>query len=385
MSAENRNKSEFIMIYAIALGIMARFLVMVWGYNFDFESYKSVGDIVSKGGNVYAETSRYNYAFIFSVIQGIGFSIFGKYEELFRVYIVGLLTTADIGIFLWIKKKYNLQKGLLFFLNPISVIITGYHNQFDNIAVLFALLASSYFDEESQELTKKDCIAILFLTLSMLTKHILFLFLVWIFFRKKQQGLLKRIAYSFTPVVAFMISFIPFVVDNQAALTGVIENVFSYRSYNNFPLLRYIFKIIMIPNQFYFLIYLIIMILLGLVYRKKTFGNLLLLYLVCMVTFSSAIANQYLIIPIVALVVYEKTRYFYMYEVVGTIYCILNGNELHLKDALISRIPQLKQLVDALSQEGGGSITLMAVILVLFLISIRITDSNMKASEANMM
>ena len=373
------NKREFAIsavVFVIAIGIIARFLVMAWGHNYDFESYKIVGEIVSKGGNIYAETHRYNYAFVFSIIQGLGFRIFGAYEELFRVYIVGILTLADVGIMLWINNRYNYKMGMLFFLNPISIIITGYHNQFDNIAVLFALIASSYFDEDSESLTKNDFIAIAFLTLSMLTKHVLFMFLLWIFFRKNKVGFTKKVAYSLIPMIVFLISFIPYVIGNEAAFTGVIKHVFLYRSYNNYPLLSYLLKLIMLPNRFYFIVYLILMIVLGVAYREKSFGDMLLLYFVCMVAFSSAIANQYLIIPIVTLIVYRKNCLLYLYEIIGTIYCLLNGNELHLKNAVISRIPQLSDFVNLLSKEGGIAITMMTVVLVLFLILVKTKNAN---------
>lgn len=69
----NDNGDVFIVI--CALGIMARFFVMQLGHNYDFESYMIVGDIVSKGGNVYAETYRYNYGFVFFFIQGLGYKL----------------------------------------------------------------------------------------------------------------------------------------------------------------------------------------------------------------------------------------------------------------------------------------------------------------------
>lgn len=354
--------SANVMILGTALGIIARFLMMVWGNNYDFESYKIVGEIVSKGGNVYAETSRYNYAFIFSLIQGIGYRVFGSYEQLFRVYIVGVLTLVDVGIMLWMSDRYNNVYGLLFFLNPISIVITGYHNQFDNIAVLFALIASSFYDEESEKLTKKDLISIVFLTLSMLTKHLLFMFFIWILFRK-MKGRIKKIVYVFVPGVIFILSFIPFVVCNEKAFDGVLNNVFLYRSYNNYPLLRYLLRVVAIPNQLYFVIYLVMMAVIGWAFRKRSFRDQLLLYFVCMVSFSSAVANQYLIIPIAALIICENKLFFIAYELLGTMYCVLNVNELHLDAAITSRIPGLSNIISKLSGEGGIMITMMMIVL----------------------
>ncbi len=46
----------------LSLGIILRFFAMSFGSNYDFESYCIVGEIAGKYRNVYAETSRYNYA-----------------------------------------------------------------------------------------------------------------------------------------------------------------------------------------------------------------------------------------------------------------------------------------------------------------------------------
>jgi len=50
-----------LFITAVAIGIGLRIWVSTFGYNFDFESYAVVASIIDSGGNVYAETHRYNY------------------------------------------------------------------------------------------------------------------------------------------------------------------------------------------------------------------------------------------------------------------------------------------------------------------------------------
>ena len=370
----NNDVNSTIVILSIVIGVIARYLVMSLGYNYDFDSYKIVGEIVSRGGNVYAETSRYNYGFIFSLIQGLGYKAtslidLGKVDFIFRVYIVSVLTLADVGIACWIRKNFNLNLSLLFFLNPVSIIITGYHNQFDNIAVLLALLATSFVDEESSNLTKKDFVSIILLSLSLMTKHILFIFFGWIFLQKnKGQSIIKRLAYTFIPPAIFLLSFIPFCIGNTAALEGIVNNVFRYRSYNNFPLLRVILKIIPIPNSMYFYIYVAIMIVVGLLLRKKRFSDMMILYFASMVAFSSAIANQYLIIPVIALVVYRNKIYFWLYEIFGFIYCILNGNELHFAGRIQAHYPSSERVLSILSGEGGVMVMLMAFVLAVMII-----------------
>jgi hypothetical protein len=111
---------------------------MTLGYNYDFESHLIVGKIVSSGGNVYAETSRYNYGPIFSLCLGLFYylsSFLGNPSFAYRMFIVCFLTCFDIALSFLLYKKYkSMSIAALFFLNPVSIIITGYHNQFDVLA-----------------------------------------------------------------------------------------------------------------------------------------------------------------------------------------------------------------------------------------------------------
>lgn len=366
ISTEEKN---VLYLFLILFGFFARYVVMSFGHNFDFESYKIVGEIVSRGGNVYAETARYNYGFIFFLIQGFLYktAVFinpSNVELTFRIGIVAALTFADLGIACWIIRKYNLKLGAIFFLNPISIIITGYHNQFDNIAVLFALFAIDFIDDKSKELTRKDFIAITLFAISMITKHICFAFFIWMFFRKGYSTL-KRIAYVCLPFGIFLLSFIPFIVGNKQALDGIVHNVFMYRSNNNYPFFRLIFSFITFPNQFMFVLYLFIMVIIGLILRRVKTEKVFLLYLIAMVAFSSAIANQYLIIPIIALVLYENKCYFIIYEFLGTIYCLLNENELHLIERAADAFPEFNWLTGRLAMGGGISVVLMTWVLAI--------------------
>lgn len=252
---------------------------------------------------------------------------------------------------------------MIFFLNPISIIITGYHNQFDNIAILFALLAMDFVDDESKTLTKHDYIAIALLSVSMLTKHICFVFLIWMFFRK--YGVLKRVAYAGVPLGIFLLSFIPFTLGNRVAFDGILHNVFLYRSYNNYPFFRVLFGIIPFPYQYFFVVYTSIMIIIGWIYRNFEVEKSFLLYLIAMVAFSSAVANQYLIIPLVALVLYKNQFFFCFYELLGFTYFLLNANELHMAGRVISIFPEYESIISIIASEGGCVVVLMTWVLAI--------------------
>ena len=102
-----------VLAFLLSLGVVLRILLALsFPGNFDRASYEIVGTIVQSGGNVYAETARYNYA-------PPWFLILGAFEAMhlqLRVAIPVLLTAADLGlatlIYVWTSSA---RAALLFF------------------------------------------------------------------------------------------------------------------------------------------------------------------------------------------------------------------------------------------------------------------------------
>jgi len=318
------NNESLGFAFLVFVGIAWRFCVLTLGHNFDWESYCIVGDIVTSGGNVYAQTYRYNYGPFFSMIQGLLYRIstFAPADAellLYRVLMVLTLTLADLGIAFFIGRNYSMVGAIVFFLNPVSIVITGYHNQFDNIAILFALISTLYYNEE-ESFSKKDGWFVFWLTLCLITKHILFLIPIFLIF-KKNLPIKKKLVYTVLPPFLFLCSFIPFCIDNLDALHGIVNNVFLYRSFNNAPLMNFIYKLVGFPDGMKFFVYIGLMCLLAYCLKGLDFENSIYMYLIAMVAFSSAIANQYLAIPLAALCILNTRWFKYIY--MGLVGCFL--------------------------------------------------------------
>lgn len=326
----NINLKGFIIAFLIIIGILLRFLVKEQGYNYDFVSYCIVGKIASNLQNVYAHTERYNYAPFFMIFQGLFYKFAHIWESHFytfyRILIVSLLTLTDLGITLFIAKKYSVKASMLFFLNPVSIIITGFHNQFDNIAVLFALLSTLFFNNE-EKFGKKDFCFVLFVSLSLLAKHILFMFPLFILLMK-DLPIKKKLVYSFVPPLIFLISFVPFALTSDSAFQGILNNVFLYRSKNNSPLLGLLYCIINFPDAYKFIVYIIFMAITAYIIRNYKYEKILLLYLIAMVAFASSIVNQYLVIPMAALCILEVGWWKYLYTIYAAILLWLHPDGL---------------------------------------------------------
>lgn len=139
---------RMLQVFLIAVAILSR-LVLAWGFhgNFDQDSYELVQGIVRDGGNVYAETTRYNYAPPWFLVLGA----FAWLQELTGLPAHGVirtfLTLADIALagVVYILARHlglaPLRACLLFLLNPVSILITGFHGPVDGLAILFIWLA----------------------------------------------------------------------------------------------------------------------------------------------------------------------------------------------------------------------------------------------------
>lgn len=362
-----------VFVFLISAGIFLRFIVMSLGHNFDWESYCIVGEIAGNFRNVYAETSRYNYGMIFFCIQGLLYRISQvkpeSYEMIYRILMVTTLTLTDLGITFFIAKKYSLRQALFFFLSPISIIITGYHNQFDNIAVLLALVTLAFYNED-EKFNKKDVGFVFTFALCLITKHILFMLPVFLLF-KSGLNWKKRIVYACCPPMLFLLSFVPFAIGNQAALQGIIDHVFMYRASNNAPLFIFIYRLIGFPDNLWILVYMGMMVLTAFLTRKINYEKQLLIYLIAMVAFSSAISNQYLAIPMVALCVLDLKWFRNAYMVIIGAYLVLHFHGLGALDIIKDSAPwRIGRLFDLFVLGGyiyAAWILFLALIYILFL------------------
>lgn len=275
---------------------------------YDFQSYLLVAESISKSESPY-NTGRYNYGPIWAIMVWLVKAICGN-DDSFRLGLTFVLILADLGIALWLKKNSYLFASLFILVSPISVAITSRHLQFDNLAVLFALLGVSQISQlKSKSVTNHDILACLFFALSLMTKHIFIIFPLWIALR--ETSLKRKSLFLFLPLGTFLVSLVPFWFENPKS---VIDNVITYSSLKNAPFL-YAFLPdglvdSLIASHFATLIFLSIVGLVGFRLKHIPVIQLPLVYMVTIVVFSSAIADQYLAIPIAAALVFLNLGFF---------------------------------------------------------------------------
>ena len=212
----------------LAAGFLAAFairlaLLLAVRANYDTESYDIVTEIARRGGDLYADTDRYNYSPLWSrVLLGTAFA--ADVTGLRRTTVVGLLllagdTATAILVFVLATRRRGgtaaAWAALSFFANPVSVLVSSSHLQFDGLAILFLLGAVALSDKG------RDYGAAASLALSLLVKHVTALHPPLFRRRPGLRGWVPVIA----PYVVFVASLAPY----AASWPGIRDRVILYR------------------------------------------------------------------------------------------------------------------------------------------------------------
>jgi hypothetical protein len=329
----------YFKVIVLALSIFAisiRLLMILRGHNYDMDSFFQVGNLVANGNSPWS-TNRYNYSPFGAQFFGLIGAISGDNFLLFRVIYVSCLSFLDLLLALILLKVVGFAGFFIYLISPISIVLTGYHNQFDNVALFFGLLSvlsdEKYYSRLGRKYQKLFLLnyrgyslsKFAFLTLSILIKHDLIIFVLWNFFREKSIKL--KFINGVLPIIFFLVSFVPY----YNFWDQIKANVINYRSFNNAPLLHFL-----VPNQYLsgslpFVFFILSILLIGW-FVRKTEDDLIhfAIFLSTLFLFSSAIANQYLIIPLLAMAIF-KSAYSVQFLFFASIFLLGNGNGLHIK------------------------------------------------------
>jgi hypothetical protein len=249
---------------------------------------------------------------------------------------VSLIDVAIAGV---LVKRNNRAAALLYLCSPMSMIISGYHNQFDNLALLFALVALTYVESRPAYKTgdrdwglnfKQIAVMAALIGVSLCAKHVLIFFVVWLLL-SKQLTLRSKVILAVVPFALFFGSFLPYL---PLGAEGIAGNVFFYSPSMNAPT-YYLFlggpvlSLLTHTDRIFQKLFFVLIASAGLLLRKKTLPDLLLFYLLLLVFFSSTIYPQYLIIPLLPLAMY-RNRFWIYYNLFGTVMFLFYKDLLHL-------------------------------------------------------
>ncbi|WKZ27694.1 MAG: hypothetical protein QY330_04045 [Candidatus Dojkabacteria bacterium] len=307
-------KTTRLVVILLVEAIVLRVLMATQGQNVDFDSYRIVAEIMHSGGNVYAETTRYNYsplwAYILLLFEEVRI-IFQADIWLFRLQIVLLLAMADVVIALLLYRISGLKSFALYIFSPLVIFVSAFNMQFDNLALALGL--SSLFLLKKQKIR----VSIVLMVASLLVKHTLIAYLLWLLFRKDVP---KKGLFVILPIAILSLSFLVYGIEYEYLL----RNVISYRPNDAAPLYNMfvpdIFKGIFKPEYLLALILLVA----GFVFRKRPLFENFAIYLTTLVLFAPAMLHSYLAIPMIAVSLYPNL-FMLAYSLYGAYLYMLTG------------------------------------------------------------
>lgn len=303
--SESSAPSLTVVVAALLLGTFLRFVTALVFDNYDMDSWWIASEAVQSGQPVYAVTHRYNYGPMWSYIIGAlrSLSQLTGADTITRLHLfmTAFLTLSDIGLACIVYRLVSPTIGILFFLNPISAVVTGYHVQFDNLAIFIGLVGWFIFVRGPSWGT--TLIGALMFGASLSMKHIFSLFLAWLPFITGTRTLAHRLTFGAISLTVFVASFLPW-IHHPTAWEGIRSNVFGYVSTEGHSLTSLIASYVPLlsPRS----LFMVLVTVAGVVLlRNRTIHRVApLVYLIALTALSSGMARNYLAVPLVAIFYY---------------------------------------------------------------------------------
>jgi hypothetical protein len=312
----------------VSAGILLRLWAASSGENYDMESWWIASQALLDGKSIYASTHRYNYGpiwgYVLAGLRHLAQALGDDSMRTLHILVTITLSISDLALAL-IAGCGSFFRFLLIFLNPISIITTGYHVQFDNLAILIALAAWRLF--QRSQTPASFVLAGLVLGSSLCVKHIFSIFLVWLPFLVGYKQLSQRLLYGITALTLFGASFLPWVHDS-ISWQGIVRNVFQYTSTEGHSLISLASSSTLGIKDRNLFVLLLSAIGLFLTNRPRLHPVAPLLYLIAITGLSSGMARNYLAIPVVAIMSLSPSYLGLPYLAVATLALITVNSSL---------------------------------------------------------
>ena len=377
ITRESRKLSEIrraelsLVAVVVVIGFLARIVVSERGYNYDFGVWQILADGIGKGLTPWQATT-YFYGPIWAHLLYFLKTLGNLTGVEFRLLIVLTLTLADLTISYLIMRHKSVVFACVFFLNPISIIITGYHNQLDNLVIAIACLGLLLVPQKVDgPLTRGDIVTLVLLWLSLSTKHLFLIFVIWMAMR--QRDLKRQLTYLFVPPTLFVLSFVPFLPSSAST----VENLAGWSAENGplWVLLGLENGLGPIPLTFFTVVSTAVI---GWLVRRWPMSNAVFLYLVVVVITTPNSAGQYFAIAAIG-AIGLGTLWFAPYFAMATYVLMLDYHGLHFSSE--SRIVGIIVLDDPVLTESIARFGLIPLSLMAGCIAFTLKSSRSKSSS----
>lgn len=304
----------FFLAFALAL-VLRLTLLLGFSGNYDTASYEQVITILERGGDLYTDTDRYNYSPVWSLVLRSAQALSEVIGSDLAVAVGLLLLLADgltAAVLFRIAaarrgRSAGLGSALLFFANPVSVLISSAHGQFDNLSILFLLLALL----AAQRRPARRVPILAALSASLLVKHVT-AFHPLLFARRREHGG-AGLGAAVVPYLAFALSFLPYL----ASFEGIRSHVLEYSGLRSLYGTDALLLIPGVPDWVPLAVFVLAAGLAVFVLRNIELGRASLLLFLVILIFAPGISRQYFVWPVALGSLYPGPGYL-LYSVVAS-------------------------------------------------------------------
>ena len=318
--------------FAVVIALRKAFFLSL-GEVPDLQRWREFVSALERGESLYGPSVRYIYTPVWAeflwllrlVTKPLGL---GLSQAVSLVVLLAYLATAAL-LFQIIRQRRKsvplaLLVALLFFANPVSVLVSSSLGMFDNIAILFLLLAISFSDK--RPVPKAAVVAAL--TASLLIKHVAWFHPLLLVRRVREPRV--GLFGSFLPYALFFASFLPFWRDRAL----IRARVFGYNSLDEPYGMEFLRFVKGMPPWAPTALLLVAALTAAFALRRIEFGRGCLLLFLVVLIFSPGIVQYYFVWPIALGALYPSAGYAVYTAMVGAFL-------IHSPDALAQEIPHL--------------------------------------------
>ncbi|MBI5122898.1 hypothetical protein HZA75_03500 [Candidatus Roizmanbacteria bacterium] len=132
--------------------------------NYDLQSYVQIGELTLRGINIYPNIANLHHPYLPFFLYVEALAVWLSQSQIIIIKIINVIFDLGILYLVYLLSKKNLKTAFLYAINPVTILITTLHGQFDVIPIFFLLL-SVYFLNKRQ-----DLFSILSFSFAVLTK-----------------------------------------------------------------------------------------------------------------------------------------------------------------------------------------------------------------------
>ena len=219
--------TQFISLLILAVAIR---LIISWSWVevADTANYRRVAETLAQGGQLYRDTAGlYPYPPPWAGVE-IGALWLSQHTEVpFLVWVELLPILADVGIACLIYRTTSALStpsvwlAATYALNPLSIIVTSMHGQFDALMIFFLMLSYYLFEVKHQHY-----LAAASLMVAVAAKSIPIIMLP--LFLARLSSTRSKIVFASITMVPVAIMLLPFLVTDSSS---VVRELFGYRGF----------------------------------------------------------------------------------------------------------------------------------------------------------